>query len=257
MDEIIKKFASDEVYYSDYSFVTNSQLGLIKRSPATYQHYRENPSDRPITKALNFGKAFHMCMLEHDKYKKEVVVEPDVNKRTKAGKEEYQKFLTLHEGMTILSHDEDQSLVGMRKKLNSSVEAMELLSGGVAEQVNVWNNKESNVACKGKADYWNKKRNILVDIKTTQDSSPDGFRKSAYKYGYDRQAAFYADGFGVDQFWFIVIEKSAPYNMAIYSCSEDFIEEGRMKYRRLLDTYSLFFIQKLFDPYDHVYTGTL
>ena len=122
MDKIIKKFASDEVYYSDYSFVTNSQLGLIKRSPATYQYYRENPSVRPVTKALNFGRAFHMCMLEHDKFKKEVVVEPDVNKRTKAGKEKYQEFISLHDGMTILSRDEDQSLKGMRNKLTSSVE---------------------------------------------------------------------------------------------------------------------------------------
>ena len=68
---------------------------------------------------------------------------------------------------------------------------------------------------------------------------------------------FYLDGFNVDQFWFIVIEKSAPYNMAIYNCSEEFIDEGRMKYKRLLDMYSLYFIQNLFDPYEHVYTGTL
>jgi len=257
MDEIIKKFASDEVYYSDYSFVTNSQLGLIKKSPATYQYYRENPSDRPITKALNFGRAFHMCMLEHDKYEKEVVVEPDVNKRTKAGKEEYQKFLTLHNGMTILSTDEYQSLTGMRNKLTSSIEAMELLSGGIAEQVNVWNDPDSHVSCKGKADYWNKERNILVDIKTTQDSSPEGFKGSAYKYGYDRQASFYLDGFGADQFWFIVIEKSAPYNMAIYNCSDEFLAGGRTKYKTLLDMYNYYFIQKLFDPYEHVYTGIL
>ena len=257
MDEIIKKFASDEVYYSDYSFVTNSQLGLIKKSPATYQYYRENPSDRPITKALNFGRAFHMCMLEHDKYEKEVAVEPDINKRTKAGKEKYQEFLTLHDGMTILSTDEHQSLTGMRKKLTSSIEAMELLSGGVAEQVNIWNDPDSQVPCKGKADYWNKERNILVDIKTTQDSSPEGFRKSAYKYGYDRQASFYLDGFGADQFWFVVIEKSAPYNMAIYNCSDDFLDEGRAKYKTLLDIYNYYFIQELFDPYEHVYTGIL
>ena len=257
MDKIIKKFASDEVYYSDYSFVTNSQLGLIKRSPATYQYYRENPSVRPVTKALNFGRAFHMCMLEHDKFKKEVVVEPDVNKRTKAGKEKYQEFISLHDGMTILSRDEDQSLKGMRNKLTSSVEAMELLSEGLAEQVNVWNDPDVHVPCKGKADYWNKDRNILVDIKTTQDSSPEGFRSSAYKYGYDRQAAFYLDGFGVDQFWFIVIEKSAPYNMAIYNCSEEFLQGGRNKYKTLLDVYNYYFIQELFDPYEHVYTGTL
>ena len=257
MDEIIKKFASDEVYYSDYSFVTNSQLGLIKKSPATYQHYRDNPSDRPVTKALNFGSAFHMCMLEYDKYKEQVVVEPDVNKRTKAGKEEYQKFLSMHKGMTIISKDEHESLEGMRNRLNSSIEAMEMLSGGVAEQVNIWNDPDMNVPCKGKADYWNKDRNILVDIKTTSDASPDGFRSSAYKYGYDRQASFYLDGFGADQFWFIVIEKSAPYNMAIYSCSDEFLEEGRMKYKTLLQTYSLFFIEKLFDPYDHIHKDTL
>lgn len=257
MDEIIKKFASDEVYYSDYSFVTNSQLGLIKRSPATYQYYRENPSVRPVTKALNFGRAFHMCMLEHDKYEKEVVVEPDVNKRTKVGKEKYQEFLTMHDGMTILTLDEYESLKGMRNKLTASTEAMDLLSGGIAEQVNVWNNKDSNVPCKGKADYWNKDKRILVDIKTTQDSSPEGFRKSAYKYGYDRQASFYLDGFQADEFWFVVIEKSAPYNMAIYNCSEDFLLEGRSKYQQLLNVYSYYFIQELFDPYEHVYTGTL
>ena len=159
--------------------------------------------------------------------------------------------------MTILSNDEDQSLVGMRKRLTSSVEAMELLSGGVAEQVNIWNDPDTKTPCKGKADYWNKDRNILVDIKTTQDSSPEGFRKSAYKYGYDRQASFYLDGFGVEQFWFIVIEKSAPYNMAIYNCSEEFLEEGRAKYKHLLDIHDYYFIQELFDPYEHVYTGTL
>lgn len=257
MDEIIKKFASDEVYYSDYSFVTNSQLGLIKKSPATYQHYRDNPSDRPITKALNFGSAFHMCMLEYDKYKKQVVVEPDVNKRTKAGKEEYQKFIKLHQGMTIISNDEHESLEGMRKRLNSSVEAMELLSGGLSEQVNIWNDSDTKVPCKGKADYWNKDKRILVDIKTTTDASPEGFKKSAYKYGYDRQSAFYLDGFKAEQFWFVVIEKSAPYNMSIYVCGEEFLEEGRSKYKHLLDLYSFYFIQELFDPYDHVHTGTL
>tara|TARA_R110002020_G_scaffold463245_1_gene683240 strand:- start:581 stop:1354 length:774 start_codon:yes stop_codon:yes gene_type:complete len=257
MDKIIKKFASDEVYYSDYSFVTNSQLGLINRSPATYQYYRDNPSARPITKALNFGRAFHMCMLEHDKYKKEVVVEPDVNKRTKAGKEEYQKFIESNKGMTILSVDENESLKGMRKKLTSSLEADELLSGGLSEQVNIWNDLDNHVSCKGKADYWNKDKRILVDIKTTQDSSPGGFRGSAYKYGYDRQAAFYLDGFNADEFWFIVIEKSPPYNMAIYCCSPEFLDGGREKYKSLLDTYNYYFIQKLFDPYEHVYTGTL
>tara|TARA_R110002020_G_scaffold208419_1_gene414145 strand:- start:1484 stop:2260 length:777 start_codon:yes stop_codon:yes gene_type:complete len=258
MDSIIKKFTSDdEAYYSDYSFVTNSQLGILNRSPATYQYYKDNPSHRPVTKALNFGRAFHMCMLEHDKFELDVVVEPDVNKRTKSGKEEYSKFLSLHDSKTILSRDEQDSLIGMRNRLTSSSEAMELLSGGLAEQVNIWNDPIHHVPCKGKADYYNKDKNILVDIKTTQDASPKGFRSSAYKYAYDRQSAFYLDGFEAEEFWFIVIEKSAPYNLGIYKCSLDFLDEGREKYSELLETYSYYFIQKLFKPYDHSFSGTL
>ena len=73
----------------------------------------------------------------------------------------------------------------------------------------------------------------LVDIKTTQDSSFYSFKGSAYKYGYDRQSAFYGDGFKAERFIFIVIEKSAPYNIGIYECSAEFIEEGREKYKNL------------------------
>jgi hypothetical protein len=257
-EQFIKKFASDEAYYSDFDFVTNSQLGLIKKSPATYDFFRNNPNLRPETKALNFGRAFHMCMLEPDKFDNRVVKEPEgINKRTKAGKEEYSQFLQENKDNTVLSSGEYKSLMGMRNRLFSAHECMEYLSGGESEVVSVWKDEDTDMLCKCKADYFIKDKKILVDIKTTQDAGFYGFRGSAYKYGYDRQSAFYGDGFKAEEFVFIVIEKTAPYNIGFYQTSEEFREEGRQKYKELLQTYKDVFIEELINPYEVVHSGVL
>jgi hypothetical protein len=154
---------------------------------------------------------------------KQVVVEPDVNKRTKEGKEIISKFNEDNVGNTILTKDDHGSLIGMRNRLFSSHECMDLLSGGEAELPQVWRDEDVDVLCKCKADYWNKDKKILVDIKTTTDASPSGFKLSVKKYSYDRQSAYYSDGFNADRFIFIVIEKTAPYNMGIYECSGETI----------------------------------
>ena len=64
------------------------------------------------------------------------------------------------------------------------------------------------------------------------------------KYGYDRQSAFYLDGFGADEFWFIVIEKTEPFDVGIYMSSEGFMELGRTKYKELLNLYDTYFIKQ-------------
>ena len=254
----IDKFKSDEAYYSDFDFVTNSQLGLIKKGPAVYEHYKENPDLRPETKALEFGRAFHMCMLEVDKFKERVICEPEgINKRTKAGREEIAMFKMQNQDNIILEPKAYYSLIGMRNRLFSSHECMDYLSNGKSEQVQVWKDKEHGVLCKCKADYWREKDKTIVDIKTTQDSSFYAFKGSAYKYGYDRQAAFYGDGFNAERFVFIVIEKVAPYNIGIYECSAEFIEEGREKYGKLLSDYKQYFVDKIKDPYEHIHQGIL
>lgn len=254
----IDKFQSDEAYYGDFDFVTNSQLGLIKRGPAVYEHFKENPNLRPETKALEFGRAFHMCMLEPEKFDERVLREPDgINKRTKVGREELAMFMLKNQDNIVLAPKDYYSLIGMRNRLFSSHECMDYLSNGNSEQVQIWKDKDLGVLCKCKADYWKDNEKTLVDIKTTQDSSFYAFKGSAYKYGYDRQASFYGDGFKAKRFVFIVIEKSAPYNIGVYECSAEFVEEGRNKYKKLLSQYKEYFIDKTLDPYEHLHEGIL
>lgn len=256
-EKFIKKFDDDSNYYSDFDFVTNSQLGKISKSPAHYAHYRDNRDSQPETRALLFGRAFHLCMLEKEKFDELVVMEPKIDKRTKAGKEEHDAFKEQNEGKLMLTPVEWYSLMGMRNRLFSSPEAVELMERGKPEQVMVWEDPDTKVLCKCKADWVNLEDGYIMDIKTTQDALPGAFKHSAYKYGYDRQAAMYSDAFGVNNFIFIVIEKSAPYNIGVYTSGDDFMTGGRVKYKHLLNVYREYFVEESKEPYDFTWVEEL
>ena len=81
-------------------------------------------------------------------------------------------------------------------------------------------------------------------MKAIRDANPDAFIHTIRKYGYDKQSAFYSDAFGVKDFYFIVIEKTSPYNIGVYKCSEETINSGRIKYKNLLCVYKNYFIEK-------------
>lgn len=40
LTKFINKFACDEAYYGDHDFITNSQMGHLKKSPLAYQKYK-------------------------------------------------------------------------------------------------------------------------------------------------------------------------------------------------------------------------
>ena len=118
-----------------------------------------------------------------------------------------------------------------------------------------WQDSDTGVFCKGKADYRNGK--TLIDLKTTGDGSLYGFSGSCRSYGYDRQASFYSDGFGCDEFVFITQEKEAPYNVSIFYAGKEFMDRGRSEYKYLLDTYRRFFIDNEAVVDEHLIMDTL
>ena len=238
-NKYIQDFVSDDKYYADKNFITNSQLGKLAHSPSKLEHYRRWGQDE--TNALVFGRAFHQNILEPDKYK-EQVVSYDGTRRGKV----WEEFKESNSNKTIITKGEEKSLINMREKLLSIPKATGLLMGGESEIVNCWEDSQTGVYCKGKVDYIKEEngRKIIVDIKTTQDHTQRAFMGSSLKYGYDRQSAFYLDGFDADEFWFIVIEKTAPYDIGIYMCGDEFVSNGRSKYQDLLCTYNNYFIKQ-------------
>lgn len=103
------------------------------------------------------------------------------------------------------------------------------------EVVVLWTDEATGLELKSKIDI-NHKGTIVADVKSTSCKSLADFLRSAEKYDYDRQAAFYLDAVGGKKFVFIVVQKKIPYNIWVieYHTDSEFIRSGRKKYKALL-----------------------
>lgn len=236
-------FANDEEYYGDWKHVTNSQLGYIKKGWEYYEMMKRGGKiDGP---ALRFGNLVHTLILEPKEYQNKFTVfnsedRPDqdktmASKLNKAWKEKVESDCS-DSGKILLTMSQFQLGLNLRDKLVNIPEVKQILDNSEKEVPKCWVDFNTMVDCKGKADIVVNGGQMLVDIKTTSKPVTE-FRNSAYRYNYHRQAAFYMDGFGATEFMFIVIESIPPYQVGIFRCSENFIEQGREEYINLLEVY--------------------
>lgn len=88
---------------------------------------------------------------------------------------------------------------------------------------------------------------LMIDLKTTTDATPWGFKWSAKKFNYHLQAQHYLDvanaieGEGTyTNFLFVAVEKSAPYNAYIHECSPRLLQQAAELKERALDLIKLY-----------------
>lgn len=224
--------------YHDNPAVGHSGLLRIMRSPAHFQEYVTNkPTPTP---AMEFGTAVHAAVLEANVFAECYVVPPKFDRRTKEGKEEALAWETANKGKTVLTVEQMGAITAMADSVECHVGAAYLLNVGAAELSGFWTDPETGIECKVRLDFLRLVNGRgIVDVKTCIDASSNGFAKQIANFGYDVQAAFYQDGVKVltgytIPFYFIAIEKTAPYAVAVYKAGDDVIEVGRSKYQGAL-----------------------
>jgi exodeoxyribonuclease VIII len=248
VDLMIKPGVYPDISNDDYHSgpgISNSGLNLLRKSPKHYWAAYLDPDreEREATPALRLGSAIHSAILEPHKFTNEFVAAPEVDRRTKEGKDIYAAFLAKAEGRTVITAKEMET-VGrvarsvMTHKVYRKVFEREM---GKAETSIYWEDKDSGVLCRIRPDWLG--AGVILDVKTTEDASPDAFMRSIFTYGYHRQAAFYIDGCrqsGIDPgaFMFMALEKSSPYAVAFYYAEPEMIEQGRKEYKKLLRIYA-------------------
>lgn len=220
----------DELEYKSIPYVNKSTLWEMRKSPAHYQWALT--AETPDTPALRFGRAVHAAILEPKKYDSDYVTFFG-DRRTKAGKEEYQALID--SGKEIISSDDAETILAMQRVLPLSV--YEMIASADREKVLTWTDPESGVKCKGRLDAV--RDGLVIDYKTTTDASTDAFAREAMRYGYDLQAAMYLtaaelNGYGKCDFVFVAQEKNAPYAVNIIRASDAFIDRGLWIMRDLL-----------------------
>ena len=180
------------------------------------------------------GSAVHTSVLEPDEWDATYAVTPaGINRRTNAGKAEWDVFTTAAGSRTVISR-EDADLVG---KITEGVFAHPAASGllglpGKAETSLFWKDAETGLECKCRPDYLLDDGSTIVDVKTTESASPADFMQSIVKFRYHVQAAWYlhgveqATGKRPEQFVFVCIEKRPPFACAVYVAAPEMVQIG-------------------------------
>jgi exodeoxyribonuclease VIII len=222
--------------YHAHKSVSKSQLDQMAKSPAHYLASLTTP--RKETSAMRIGSIFHGMVLEPERVK--IAVAPVCDKRTKEGKATWEAFCLENHGAEIVTADEGEMLNGMAESIRKHPAASALLNGpGIAEGSCFWSDEQSGELCRCRPDFY-REDGIVVDLKTTEDASLDGFTRSVAKYNYAVQAAFYSDGveaatsMPVRGFAFIACEKTPPYAVQCFQLDFQAMEAGRVIYRTLL-----------------------
>lgn len=225
--------------YHAQDSVSKSGLDLIRKAPALFKWRREN---RQLpTPAMRLGTLTHTAVLEPWRLAEDIMTTPKIDRRTAAGKADWEAFLIASEGKELVEPDELEKLYAIRDAVRAHPAAAKALAGEpTIEQSIFWH--AEGVDCRCRPDAVTEK-GVIVDLKTTKDASPDGFSRSIAGYRYHVQAAFYSDGykaaFGEPPrgFVFIAVETEPPFLVAVYVASPTMILRGRADYLADLETF--------------------
>jgi hypothetical protein len=219
-------------------------LKRMRQSPAHFYGLQLDPH-RPQseqTPAMRAGTLMHLALFEPHLLATLAVRPADLDGRTKEGK----AWAAEHAGRQIVSAADLATAKAQAAAVRSIPEVSALMRDGAPEQSAFWIDPETGELCKCRPDWTSPAGEgvILVDGKTCQDASADGFGRAIWNFGYHLQAAWYSDGFTaatglkVHGFVFAAVESAWPHAAAAYMLGDDVLEAARRENRRLLNTYA-------------------
>ena len=127
MDKFVKETMQE---YLRHPAVSASRIKEVLRSPAHYQASLAAEPDSNETPAKRMGTLIHSAVLEPRRFLDNFMIAPDVDRRTKDGKaqwEEFQVALAVKEGSIGLKQSEADVVVGVAKSMLAHPLAANLL----------------------------------------------------------------------------------------------------------------------------------
>jgi exodeoxyribonuclease VIII len=203
-------------------------------APKTPQHYAAHMAGelkREPSKAMLLGTMAHLAVLEPQKLDTAFVEKPEgIDFRTKLGKE----WRDSVGSMPVLDQDEARAVRGIRDSIAANKAARELLAGTQSE-VALFGEHRTGLQIKGRVDALkvpNDLECVIVDVKTTSAGADyNTFSRQAASLNYHVSAAWYCHLCGLNglppaRFYWIAVETSAPYAVAVYEIHPDALDLG-------------------------------
>lgn len=231
--------------YDGVEAINHSKLVKFDRSALHARH--DMLYGRPETPALFVGQAFHVAVLEPERFEAEYASMPDFGDgRTAPAKKRRADWIAANAGRRALEHTEHASLGAMAQAVHAHPLAHELVTApGLNELSALWVDEKTGLRAKCRVDRFTSifGYSAIVDLKTTRNAQWKEFRRDIDKFNYASQAAWYIDGYYAlspmpRKYILVVVENDAPYGVAVYELEETSILEGRKRCRRWIDAYA-------------------
>lgn len=225
--------------------ISSGGLKRILQSPAHFKYMRDNP--QPATPAMEFGTLVHTCVLEPEKLEQQMVVIPEdaPSRQSKAGKEWWEVFNIEHEGKIRIDEEKYQQVRAVAAAiLEHGIASGLLAEDGMVEASGIWRDDRFGVLCKMRPDFLFADFSAIIDVKTTGNASRDEFQRTAWRFRYDMQAAFYIEGVMrvcdvmPKSFVWIVAEVEPPHAVAVYRADPKLIQRGMIDCDRAMEIYA-------------------
>lgn len=233
---------SIEAYHANRSHISATSIKEAKASLKQFDWHRRGKMPKSDGLHFSFGNAFELALLDKVGFEKHVAIEQQeywialanegrpekyANPRASAKyKAEASKFEAENLGKYIIPDKGKQSYESIEAMLTScySDSTIKSLIDGTEYQLSLfWTDEQTGLNLKTRPDICKRKKNVVVNLKTANNGSPKSFTRDLVEYDYPLQACVEISGClatglmtSVDNYFWLVVEKEAPYNATIY-----------------------------------------
>jgi hypothetical protein len=198
-------------------YLSTSALKAFAKSPNHYIAYCNQQLEQ--TPAMLLGSAIHCAILEPKELDKRYCIAPQVDRRTKEGKAEWEAFTKEAGDKHILTREQSYALNAATAAILGDPASADIVKAASAFEQEI-TNQILGTTYKGILDI--RGEGFIADIKTCSDASAEAFTRQAYNLMYHEQAAAYAQLVGDEDipFFFIAVETAPPYNTQVFKQSQ-------------------------------------
>lgn len=242
-ESLIVRCLENSTYHAAKGY-SSTQIRWVQRSGLGALEWYKNAPCKGKQGALLLGDAIHSAILEPERFAIQYFCVPELDLRTKDGKQALADFEAQAEAhnQIVLKKDEFEQVKMMRDSALAYPLVSEMLENGEPE-LSIFYRTEKGTLLKIRPDWLGLYAGVpfILDVKTTDDVHD--FGKSVDKFGYHLQAAFYRiiaqKVFNLDiDFIFCAIGKRPEcgrYPVQLCMLDEEDSEEGVIQANNVID----------------------
>ena len=215
--------------YREHPGINHSTLKAFSKGSLYVRHMLDNGSKE--TESMRLGTLTHLMVLEPHLMADEVAIAPELNRRTKAGKEKWEEFERSSEGKLVVTKEQAFLAEAMAESVLSHPAAAEILTDFEPEVERFWTDELFGIDCKAKIDGV-RNDGLLIDLKTAMDASVAGFNRAIFNNYYHTQASWYMNGQAhhgkpmPTGFVFIAVGNTAPHEVSVIRMTDQALRVG-------------------------------